>query len=73
VQLQVRVFDVRVLVDVVNALGVEAAGAAFDAVNDVAFFKQKFRKVRAVLAGDAGYQCHFWGGFGLGHGGSFFN
>ena len=45
VQLQVRVFDVWVLVNVVNALGVERTGAAFDAVDDVAFFKQKLCKV----------------------------
>ena len=36
-------------------LGVEGAGAALDAVDDVAFFQQKFGQVRAVLAGDAGY------------------
>ena len=37
VQLEVGVVHMRVLVDVVDALGVEAAGAAFDAVHDVAF------------------------------------
>ncbi len=45
VQFEVGVFNVRVLVDVVNSLGVERAGAAFDAVDDVTFFKQKFCKV----------------------------
>jgi len=45
VQLEVGVFDVRVLVDMVYALGIERAGPALDAVNDVAFFKQKFSKV----------------------------
>ena len=39
VQLEVGMLDVRVLVEVVNALGVERAGAALYAVNDVAFFK----------------------------------
>ena len=38
VQFEVGVADVGVLVDVVHALGVEAAGPAFDAVDDVAFF-----------------------------------
>ena len=36
VQLEVGVLDVRVLVDVVNALGVEQRRTALDAVNDVA-------------------------------------
>ena len=44
----------RVLVDVVHPLGVEGAGPALDAVGDVAFFKQEFSQVGAVLAGDAG-------------------
>ena len=42
VQLEVGVADVRVLVDVVNALGVERAGPALDAVDDVAFCQQEF-------------------------------
>jgi hypothetical protein len=51
----------------INALSVERASAALDTMNDVPFFKQKLGKVRAVLAGDSGNQCNFWGGFGLGH------
>jgi hypothetical protein len=49
----------RVLVDVVHPLGVEAAGAALDAVDDVPFFEQKLGEVRAVLAGDAGDEGDF--------------
>jgi len=64
VQGEAGVVNVRVLVDVVNPLGVERAGAALDAVHDVAFFKQEFGEIRAVLAGDAGDE----GGFGMGHG-----
>jgi hypothetical protein len=37
VQLEAGVVNVRVLVDVVHPLGVERAGAALDAVHDVAF------------------------------------
>jgi hypothetical protein len=55
---------VRVLVDVIDAFGVEGRGPALDAVHGVALFQQEFRQVGAVLAGDAGNQ----GGF-LGHGG----
>ena len=65
VQLEVGVLDVRVLVDVVDALGVEQAGAALDAVHDVAFFKQELGQVGAVLAGDAGDEGDFGG---CGHG-----
>ena len=60
--LEVGVINVRVLVDVVDPLGIERAGPALDAVDEVAFVKQKFGQVRAVLAGDAGDE----GGFGLG-------
>ena len=35
----------------------------FVAVNDVAFIQQKFGKVGAVLAGDAGDEGGFWGHF----------
>ena len=38
VQFEVGVADVRVLVDVVYALGVERASAALDAMDCVAFF-----------------------------------
>lgn len=49
----------RVLVQVVYALGIEAAGPTFDAVDDVALFEQKFGKIRAVLASDAGNKGDF--------------
>ncbi len=45
---------VRVLVDVVDAAGVEGGGAADDAVDLVALGEQQLRQVAAVLAGDAG-------------------
>jgi len=68
VQLEARIVDVRVLVDVVHALGVEGAGAALDAVHDVAFFQQQLSQIGAVLAGYAGDECNFWLGNGcLGH------
>ena len=55
--------------DVVDALGVERAGAALDAVDDVAFFQQKFGQVGAVLPGDAGDEGDFGRVCGCGHGG----
>ena len=48
---------VGVGVEVVDAVGVEGAGAADDAVDFVAFGEQEFGEVAAVLAGDAGDQC----------------
>ena len=45
---------VRVLVQVVDAVGVEQRRAALDAVDLVAFAEQKLGEVGAVLAGDAG-------------------
>ena len=51
----------RILVDVVHTGGVEAGRAAFDAVHSVAFFKQEFGEVRAVLASDTSNK----GDFGL--------
>jgi len=73
-QFEARVVNVRVLVDVVYALGVEQAAPAFDAVHDVTLFQQKLGEVRAVLAGDAcdegdfGLVAGFWGAGVLGHG-----
>jgi hypothetical protein len=45
---------VGVLIDVVDAAGVEGRTAADDAVDSVAFGEEKFAEVGAVLAGDAG-------------------
>jgi len=51
---------VGILVKVIDPGGVEAAGAAFDAVHGVALLQEQFGQIAAVLAGDAGDQ----GGFG---------
>jgi hypothetical protein len=44
---------VRILVEVIDPLGVEAAGLSLDTMNLMASFNEKFRKVGTVLAGDA--------------------
>ena len=54
VQLQLAALGVRVLVDAVDAPGVERGRAADDAVDLVALAEQELREVRAVLSGDAG-------------------
>ncbi|MCY1276833.1 hypothetical protein D9M70_255030 [compost metagenome] len=56
---EVLIVDVRVLVDMVNTLGIEGGGAALDAVDFVALFQQKFCEVGAVLACDAGDKGFF--------------
>jgi hypothetical protein len=48
-----------VAVQMVYAVCVEQAGAAFDAVDDVTFIKQELSEVRAVLASDTGDECYF--------------
>ena len=52
---------VWILVDVIDALGIEARCPAFDAVDLVALFQEEFGEVGAVLAGDAGNECFFQG------------
>ena len=55
-QPQPHVRLVRILVEVVDAAGVERRAAADDAPHLVALFQQQLGQVRAVLAGDAGDQ-----------------
>ena len=59
VEKQLHAVDVRVLVEVVDALGVERRCAADYAVDLVALRKEELRKVASVLSGDAGDQCLF--------------
>ena len=59
VQLEPSLGDVGVLVDVIDALGVEQRGAALDAVDNVAFFEEEFGEVGAILAGDASDEGDF--------------
>jgi hypothetical protein len=59
VQNELAVVDVRILVEMVDPVGVEQGGAAFDAVDGVAFLEQEFGQIRAILAGDASDQCGF--------------
>lgn len=47
-----EVRGVRVLIEVIGAVGVEQRRAALDAVYLVALFQKQFRQLGAVLAGD---------------------
>ncbi len=61
VQEQARLVEVRILVDVVDAGGVEGRGATHDAVNLIAFGEKEFRQIRTVLPRDARDECFFHG------------
>ncbi len=50
---------VRILVQVVDAVGIEERGAALDAVDDVALAEQEFGQVGAVLPGNTGDKRNF--------------
>ena len=58
-QVQFAVVDVRVLIQVVYAVSIKKRGTPFDAVHLVAFVEQKFRKISAVLSGNAGNKGAF--------------
>ena len=59
VQLQPNIGVMRVLVEVVDAVGIEQRSSAFDAVDLVPFFQQQLRQVCAVLPRNACHQCLF--------------
>jgi len=59
VQGEVALLDVRILVQVVDAVGVEQAAAALDAVDFVALLEQELGEVGAVLARNAGDEGDF--------------
>ena len=52
VQEEPRALLVRVLVEMIDALGVERRGAALDAVDHIALGQQELGEIGAVLAGD---------------------
>ena len=56
---EARIGLVRVLIEMLDAAGVERRRAALDAVDHVALGQQQFGKIGAVLAGDAGDQGDF--------------
>ena len=51
-QHKARVTLMRILVEVIDPAGVEAAGPAFDAMHHIALLQQEFRQVAAVLPRD---------------------
>ncbi len=53
-QLEVVTLLMRVVIEMVDAIGVEQRRAALDAVHRIALGQQEFGQIGAVLAGDAG-------------------
>jgi hypothetical protein len=62
VQHQVARLDVRVLVQVVDAVGIEQRGATLDAVDLIPLADEELGEIGAVLAGDSGDQRALAGG-----------
>ena len=56
---KIPVRDMRVLVEMIDALGIDQGGAALDAVHLIALFEQKLGEIGAVLTGDTRYQGTF--------------
>ena len=56
---ETRMRDLRILIEVIDAGGIEGRRPALDAMDVVAFGKQQFREVGAVLTRDAGDQGSF--------------
>ena len=50
---QARMALMGVLVEMIDAIGVEATGAALDAVHDIALLQQQLSQIRTILASDA--------------------
>jgi hypothetical protein len=59
VQDEVALGLMRVLVEMVDPLGVKRRGAALQAVDFISFRQQEFGQVRSVLSGNSGDQCAF--------------
>jgi len=49
----------RILVDMIDTIGIERACSPDESVNLIAFVQQEFCQIRAVLAGDASDKCSF--------------
>ena len=66
VQREGHVLLVLVLIQMIDAIGIERGGPTLDAVHDVALAEQQLCKIGAILPGDAGDESNF-----LSHGSPF--
>ena len=44
----------RIMVQVINAIGVKQGGSALNAVDLITFFEKEFSQISTILAGDSG-------------------
>lgn len=51
-KVEAGIFDVRVLIDVLDAAGIERRRASLDAVDRISLVQQKLREISAILPGD---------------------
>lgn len=58
-QLETRVRDMRVFVDLVHPLSVKQRGTALNAMYLVALLKKKLGEIATILSGNTGDQCTF--------------
>jgi hypothetical protein len=57
---KIFVFHMRILVQMVNTVGIKKRAATFNAMNDISFFKEQFGEIGSVLPGDTGDKGCFW-------------
>ena len=58
-QKEIAMIYVRVLVKVIDALGIKRRTASLNTMDYVAFLKQQLCQIRAILPGNAGDQGNF--------------
>ena len=56
---KIAIIDVRILIEVINTVGIEQWGAAFNAMYNVVFLQQKLCQIGSILPGNSGDQCNF--------------
>jgi hypothetical protein len=59
-QREAALLNMRVLVNMIYALGIQRRSPPLDPVNNIALFEQKLRKVRTILAGHTGDKGNLW-------------
>ncbi|MNF07170.1 hypothetical protein D3C80_2072920 [compost metagenome] len=62
VQHEIARLVVGILVQMIDARGIEQRSTPLDAVDLIALGQQELRQIGPVLAGNAGNQCPFWHG-----------
>ncbi len=56
-QVELGLGKMRILIDVIDSVGVEGAGPADNSMDLVAFAEEQLSQITTVLACDTGYQC----------------